>query len=115
MKWTTTLAVLSSTLFLNGCWSTTVRSGLPAGETKLEADERWHSGFVGGTQEASGPYDIRRICPEGWSEIKTETSFANGLVDVFTASLYNPQTITITCARTNQVAKAEVPAARAPR
>ena len=58
-----------------------------------------------GTQEASGPYDVEKMCPDGWAEIKTETSFANGLVDVVTLNIYNPQTIEVTCAAT--------PAARA--
>jgi hypothetical protein len=92
------LLVVLGAVALSGCYSTTVRSGKPAGVTPLEADERWHSGFLGGTQEASGPYDLEKICPNGWSEIRTETSFANGVVDIFTVGVYNPQTIRVTCA-----------------
>jgi hypothetical protein len=110
MKWVTLLAVMSSAIALGGCYSTTLRSGLPAGETKMEVDEHWHSGFVGGTQEASGPYDVSELCPQGWSEIKTETSFANGLVELMSLHIYNPQTITVTCAKTDQLAAIEAPA-----
>ena len=110
MKWGMLLAVMSSAVSLGGCYSTTLRSGLPAGETKMEADEQWHSGFLGGTQEASGPYNVGELCPEGWSEIKTETSFANGLVELLSMRVYNPQTITVTCAKSEQVAAIEAAA-----
>jgi hypothetical protein len=85
-------------LAANGCFTTTVRSGLPRGNTPLEADNRWHSGFIGGTAEASGPYDLTRICPEGWSEITTKTSVPNGVVQLVTGGIYDPQTIHVTCA-----------------
>ena len=111
MKWVTAITVICSALALNGCYSTTLRSGLPAGETKTEADMRWHSGFLGGTQEARGPYDVGELCPHGWSEIKTETSFANGFVELVSAHVYNPQTITVTCAKSNQVAALKAPPA----
>jgi hypothetical protein len=110
MNWGTLLAVVSSAIALGGCYSTTLRSGLPAGETKMEVDEQWHSGFLGGTQEASGPYNVGELCPQGWSEIKTETSFANGLVELMSMRVYNPQTITVTCAKTDEVAAIEAPA-----
>lgn len=110
MKCGPAMAVMCSALALNGCYTTTLRSGLPPGETKTEADMRWHSGFLGGTQEASGPYDVGALCPNGWSEIKTETSFANGFVELVSVHVYNPQTITVTCARADRVAALKTPA-----
>ncbi|MBK8994642.1 MAG: hypothetical protein IPM35_02675 [Myxococcales bacterium] len=101
------MLVTGLALAATGCYSTTVRSGLPAGTTPMEVDDRWHSGFVGGTSEASGPYDMERICPEGWSEIETETSFANGLVELATVGVYNPQTVKVTCAAPKRSAKRE--------
>jgi len=93
------LILFAATAFVaSGCHTTTLRSGKPAAEAPLEANERWHSGFLSGTQEASGPYDLERICPNGWSEIRTETSFANGVVEVMTVGLYNPQTVDVKCA-----------------
>ncbi len=88
----------------NGCYSTTIKNGKPVGEAPIEADNRWHHGFVGGTEEASGPYRLKQLCPEGWAEIETHTSFGNGLLDAVTFGLYNPQTIDVKCA-----AKAEPP------
>jgi hypothetical protein len=84
-------------LGLSGCYSTTIKNGKPVGEAPLEGDHRWHHGFVGGTSEASGPYQLSKICPEGWAEIETETSFSNGLLDVVTFGLYNPQTVEVKC------------------
>jgi len=81
----------------SGCYSTTIKNGKPVGEAPLEGDHRWHHGFVGGTSEASGPYQLSKICPDGWAEIETETSFSNGLLDVVTFGLYNPQTVEVKC------------------
>jgi hypothetical protein len=92
------LLLVATSVALSGCYSTTIRSGKPAGDTPMEVDDRWHSGFLGGSQEASGPYDLEKICPNGWSEIHTKTSFANGVVDVMTGTIYNPQTVKVTCA-----------------
>lgn len=90
------LAVVA--LGATGCYTTTLRNGKPVGEAPLEADKRWHNGFVGGTEESSGPYVLDRLCPNGWAEIETHTSFGNGILEVVTLHLYNPQTIEVKCA-----------------
>src|SRR5687767_2979400 len=82
----------------SGCHTTVVKSGAPPAPPAALYDEKWHSGFIFGIAELSGPYDLSQICPNGWSEIKTETSFLNGLVQVLTWSIYNPQSVTIRCA-----------------
>jgi hypothetical protein len=84
--------------FATGCYTTTIRSGKPVGDAPLVMDEKWHSGFLSGTQEASGPYDLDEVCPHGWAEITTKTSFANGLVEMGTFHIYNPQTVEVKCA-----------------
>jgi hypothetical protein len=66
----------------------------------VEHDEKWHSGIVLGIPELSGPHKLTEICPHGWAEIKTETSFVNGLVEAVTMALYNPQTVTVICSAT---------------
>lgn len=81
-----------------GCWRMTVRNDRPAGETPIEYDGKWHSGVVFGLAELSGPYDLSKVCPRGWSEIHTETTFVNGLVQALTANVYTPQTVTVRCA-----------------
>ena len=81
-----------------GCYTSYIKSGAPVAAAPIEHDEKWHSGIIYGLAELSGPYDLSRICPNGWAEIKTETSFVNGLVEWVTFSLYNPQTVTVRCA-----------------
>jgi len=87
------LAVLAT-----GCWRMTIRNGNPVGETPIDFDNKWHSGVVYGLAELTGPYDISKVCPRGWAEIHTETPFPQGLVQVLTFNLYNPQGVTIRCA-----------------
>ena len=91
--------LLLSALALSACYTTTSRSGLPrADKPPIAYDEKWHSGVVVGTGEVSGPYDLPEICPNGWAEIKTETSFPNWFAEIVTAGVYSPQTISIVCA-----------------
>jgi hypothetical protein len=94
-------------LALPGCYTTTVSSGKPAARASVAYDEKWHSGVVYGIAELSGPHDLEAICPHGWSEIKTETSFLNGFVDAVTYGIYNPQNITVRCALPSQAVAAK--------
>lgn len=96
-------------VLVSGCFTTTVRSGKPAaaqpatvldGVSAAEFDERWHHGFVNGVAEVDGNYNLRHICPNGWSEITTKESFLNGIVSFGTGLLYTPQSVTIRCAGT---------------
>ena len=89
---------VSALVLASGCYTTTVRSGKPPVDATAEYDGKWHSGVVWGIAELSGPYDLSEVCPNGWSEITTETSFVNGLVDGITSGIYNPQSVTIRCA-----------------
>lgn len=83
---------------LPGCYTTTVSSGKPAAPARIEYDEKWHHGLVYGIAELSGPYQLDAVCPEGWADITTETSFANGFVDAITYGIYSPQRVTVRCA-----------------
>jgi hypothetical protein len=85
-------------LLLSGCYTTTLSSGKPAAPASVEYDEKWHHGMAWGIAELSGPYDLEKVCPNGWSEIKTETSFANGFVQAVTNGIYSPQTVSVRCA-----------------
>ena len=99
-------AILLATLFAAaGCFRTTIRNGTPVGHTPIEYDEKWHSGVILGIAELSGPYDLQKVCPQGWSDIHTETTFLNGLVQAVTTvgvNIYSPQTVTIRCAATTR-------------
>ena len=91
--------VLILALALAGCWRVTIKDGtVPVGETPIEYDNKWHSGLILGLAELSGPYDLSKICPRGWAEIHTETSFVNRLVEVLTFNIYSPQSVTVRCA-----------------
>lgn len=81
----------------SACFTTTLRSGEPANPARLDHDRRWHHGVIWGIAELSGPYDLKTICPNGWAEITTETSFLNGLLTSLTSSVYTPQSVTIRC------------------
>ena len=81
----------------SACYTTTLRSGQPANPARQEYDQRWHHGVIWGIAELSGPYNLKEICPNGWAEVKTETSFVNGLLDLLTSGVYAPQSVTIRC------------------
>jgi hypothetical protein len=81
-----------------GCYRTTVRSGNPPGPTAPGYDEHWHSGYLAGAVEGSGPYALDRICPAGWAEVKAKTDPLDTLLTVITLTIYTPQLTTIVCA-----------------
>jgi hypothetical protein len=81
----------------SACFTTTLRSGKPANAARVENDKRWHHGVVWGIAELSGPYNLKQLCPNGWAEVTSETSFLNGLLDSITSGVYSPQTVTIRC------------------
>lgn len=58
--------------------------------------EAWHNGFVWGLAEGA-PVDVAQVCPSGFARIDSTETFVNGLVHAATASIYTPETITITC------------------
>jgi hypothetical protein len=94
----TGVALCLAALCLSGCYTTTLRSGLPPAAAKIDYDKRWHHGVIWGIAELSGPYDLSQVCPKGWAEVTTETSFVTGLLSFITYSLYAPQTVTVRCA-----------------
>lgn len=101
-------------LLLPGCYTTTVSSGKPAAPARIEYDEKWHHGVVYGIAELSGPYNLDAVCPEGWAELTTETSFANGFVDAITYGIYSPQRVTVRCAVSSKPAAPLAAPASAP-
>lgn len=90
--------ILIACIGATGCWRMTIRNERPPGDAPIEYDGKWHSGLIFGLAELSGPYDLSKVCPSGWSEIHTETSFVNGLVQALTSNIYTPQTVTVRCA-----------------
>ncbi len=95
MKWRLALAAAVA-LCASGCFRTSVYSGVPPGVPAI--DNHWHSGFVGGWVETSGPYDLSQACPDGWGEIFVKTGFGRVLVHYLTLEIYSPQNVTVVCA-----------------
>lgn len=104
------LLALAALATLTGCYTTTISSGKPAARASIEHDAKWHSGLVWGIAELSGPYNLQAICPQGWAEIETETSFLNGLVEGLTGGIYSPQSVTVRCASGGAAATEAMPA-----
>ncbi len=93
------LAVPLFAMSLAGCAATHLYSGLPPGDPPHGYEARWHSSFFFGTTEASGPYDLDRLCPSGWSEIHLAPDFFTSAAELATLFLYTPARLTIVCAR----------------
>jgi hypothetical protein len=96
-RWTRLSALFGAVTLCTGCYTTSVRSGAAPGRTPVGYEDRWHHGFLWGLAEASGPYDINQICPQGWSEVRTELTFLTGLVGALTWGIYYPQSVTFVC------------------
>ena len=89
---------LAACLACAGCAPAIVRSGLPAGHAPSGYDARWHHGLLFGLVDPRGAYDLRSICPQGWSEMRLQTPVSAGLLQVVTVGLYSPSIVTIVCA-----------------
>jgi hypothetical protein len=83
---------------VSGCFKTTIRSGYPPDDPPQQWEDRWHSGWLLGAIEASGPHDLSRACPGGWSQIETVTDPSQSLITLLTIGIYTPQTVTVVCA-----------------
>jgi hypothetical protein len=91
--------VVSSALVF-ACAPTTLRSGFPAGRTAPGYDGKWHSSFVFGLVDGGERYDLAQICPKGWSEVRADMSFVQGVILVLSVFVYAPSRVTIVCANT---------------
>ncbi len=98
MKGAASMCAVVFGLLTNACYTTTVSSGKPIARAVPEAHDRWHSGVFNGGLDLSGSYDLKRLCPDGWAEIRTKTSAVNELVELLTFGIYAPQTVRVRCA-----------------
>jgi len=90
---------LAVSIALGGCATTTLRSGEPPGRTAAGYDERWHTGFLFGTLQSSEPYELTRLCPRGWAEIRVGADPFTILAGAATLFVYSPSRVTVVCAR----------------
>jgi hypothetical protein len=83
---------------LLGCAETRLYSGRPPGDAAAGFDARFHDAYLFGTVDGEGPYDLSRICPRGWSEIRIAPDFFSAVLSVTTLFVYTPNRLTIVCA-----------------
>ena len=91
-----TLALLL--LGCGGCAATTVQSGRPPLDLAPGYDERWHSAFFWGVVPGGAPYDLARICPEGWSQVTVARDPFTLLAGFVTLFIYSPSRVSVVCA-----------------
>jgi hypothetical protein len=90
--------VAAFALPLVGCMQHTYVAG-----ARTPADEivykHWHHHWLFGLirPKMQEQVDIDKLCPTGNAVIYQEVSFANGIVDILTAFIYSPTTVTVTC------------------
>jgi hypothetical protein len=93
----TRAALLCAALACTSCFRTTVRAGAPPGDSPAGYHDRWHSGWVAGLIEGSGPHELGSLCPNGWAQIDTKTEPVDLVVMTTTFFIYTPQVVTISC------------------
>ncbi len=91
------IGVLIAPLASAGCAATTVRSGLPPGKVAAGYDDRWHPAFLFGVVPGTEPYDLRQICPSGWSQVTVTRDPFTLLSSLVTLFVYSPSRVTIVC------------------
>ncbi|MFO0570657.1 MAG: hypothetical protein U0263_33785 [Polyangiaceae bacterium] len=85
-------------VLVSGCFRTVVRTGQPPDRVPDGYDEKWHSGWIAGLVEASGPHELDRLCREGTAEVRTSTDPLQSLLTYVTTTIYSPQSVTVVCA-----------------
>jgi hypothetical protein len=75
-----------------------LRSGKPPGEVAPNYDERWHPAFLFGLVAMHEPYDLSRICRQGWSEVRLQPDPFTALAGMLTLFVYSPSRLTVVCA-----------------
>jgi hypothetical protein len=81
-----------------GCATTVVRSGRPPLDAPPGYDERWHSAFLWGALPAGPPYELAKICPQGWSQVTLARDPFTLLAGLLTLFIYSPARVSIVCA-----------------
>jgi hypothetical protein len=106
-------ALIPLGLALLGCAETRLYSGHPPGDIAAGYDARFHDAYLLGTLDGEDPYELGRICPKGWAEIRIAPDFFTAALSVATLFLYAPNRLTIVCAGEPVAPAASTPAAPA--
>lgn len=88
------LALAVASVALSGCYRVTVTTGASPAPTVVE--KPFQPSFVFGLVPPP-ELNVKDQCPNGVSQVVTEHSFLNGLIAGFTAQLFTPITVKVTC------------------
>ena len=92
------LAATAGLLLATGCTATTVHSGRPPNLVPDGHEERWQSAFLWGAVPFGEPFDLARICPDGWAQVTVARDPFTLLAGLLTLFVYSPSRVTIVCA-----------------
>jgi hypothetical protein len=93
-----TAGCLGLALSVWGCNPTTIRSGLPPADPVPYYNKRWHSSLLFGMVSVTGPYDLQKLCPDGWAEVTLGPDPFTVMATALTLFIYSPGRLTIVCA-----------------
>ena len=96
---TAKIFLVTAVLAMAGC-STITFENAPSPSGKTTEFDRWHHIWAFDLYEGSKPVDLEGGCKEqGWQSVTTETSFLNGLAEVFTSPVWHPESVQVVCYR----------------
>ena len=87
--------VLLFSVSISACYHATVDTGLAPSTQTVE--KGWAAGWIYGLVPPS-TVETAAKCPNGVAKVSTQLSFPNQLVSFFTAGIYTPMEIIVTCA-----------------
>ena len=85
---------------LGGCTTIHFDQNEPVAANPSREHSNWHHNMVFALIEVSKPVDLQKKCgANGWSSVKTEETFLNGLVGSipYVAWIWSPKTATVQC------------------
>ncbi|MGQ0646444.1 MAG: Bor/Iss family lipoprotein [Gemmatimonadaceae bacterium] len=89
------LGLMVFAVLLTGCFRTTVITGAPEADTKI--DLPWQKSWVFGLVPPD-TINARTQCPNGVAKVMVEHTFLNGLVGAITWNIFTPIHPVVTCA-----------------
>ena len=87
-------------MFLNACTTIHFDQNEPVAANPARSESNWHHNMVFALIEVSQPVDLQERCGDnGWSSVKTEETFLNGLVSSlpYVGWVWSPKTATVQC------------------
>jgi hypothetical protein len=95
MRRTGVLVLAFAVFGVTGCFHQVVETGLTPAPGGATINRTAGVAFWG---LKAAEVDARQECTNGVAVVETQQTFMNGLISALTLGIYNPQTVTITCA-----------------